>query len=321
MPIDCVEVEYPNKLNQVLGSEKDLLSPKTLHPAFYGCFDWHSAVHGHWSMVNLIRNFPQLDNAHKIREILQRNITAENIQQEVLYFHGKHNKSWERTYGWAWLLKLAEELHHWDDPLARQLESNLKPLTALMVERFIEFIPKLTYPIRSGEHPNTAFGLTFAFDYAQSVGDHNFVSKITNRAKDFYLSDENCPIEWEPSGFDFLSPCLEEIDIMRRVLNREEFDIWIAKFLPEIKSKEFDMVVGQVSDRSDGKLVHLDGVNFSRAWVLYGLANQYPKYQHLLLIANKHMQYSLPNLVGDSYEGGHWLASFALYALNQLDKD
>lgn len=318
LPIDCAEVEYPNKLNQVIGNSGDLLSPKELHPAFYGCFDWHSAVHGHWSIVSLLKNFPELDNAALLREILSRNITIKNISKEVGYFHGKHNKSWERTYGWAWLLKLAEELHTWDDPLARRLESTMQPLTKLIVERFTDFIPKLYYPIRSGEHPNTGFGLSFAHDYAVAVNDKDFATSIANRAKDFYLTDESCPIDWEPSGFDFLSPCLEEIDIMRRVLTHDEFISWMDKFLPTLKDKNYDLAVGEVSDRTDGKLVHLDGVNFSRAWVLYGLANQYTEYQHLRNIANKHVQYSLPNLVGDSYEGGHWLGSFAIYALNQL---
>ena len=319
LPIDCAEVEYPNKLNQVIGDSSDLQSPKALHPAFYGCFDWHSAVHGHWSMVSLLKSFPELGNATLLREILSRNITTENISKEVEYFHGKHNKSWERTYGWAWLLKLAEELHTWDDPLARSLEATMQPLTQLIVERYTDFIPKLYYPIRSGEHPNTAFGFSFAYDYAHAVGDQDFANIIANRAKDYYLTDENCPISWEPSGFDFLSPCLEEIDIMRRVLTHAEFKIWIDKFLPSLKNKNYDLAVGEVSDRSDGKLVHLDGVNFSRAWVMYGLANQYTEYKHLHNIANKHVQYSLPNLVGDTYEGGHWLGSFAIYALNQLD--
>jgi len=319
LPIDCSEVEYPNKLNQVIGSGDDLLSPKALHPSFYGCFDWHSAVHGHWSMVSLLKNFPELDNAALLREILSRNITTENISKEVEYFHGKHNKSWERTYGWAWLLKLAEELHTWDDPLARNLESTMQPLTDLIVERYIDFIPKLYYPIRSGEHPNTAFGFSFAYDYAIAVHNDELSRLITNRAKDYYLADEECPINWEPSGFDFLSPCLEEIDIMRRVLSHDEFEQWIDNFLPALKNKNYDLAVGEVSDRTDGKLVHLDGVNFSRAWVFYGLANQYSEFQHLRNIANKHVQYSLPNLVGDSYEGGHWLGSFAIYALNQLN--
>ncbi len=317
LPLNCVETQYPYKLGQTIGSADDLKTPKELHPAFYGCFDWHSAVHGHWSMVSLVKNFPQLKNAKQLRKILKQHITKDNIIKEVEYFHGKHNKSWERTYGWAWLLKLAEELHTWDDPLARELEINLQPLADLLANRFVEFLPKLYYNIRVGEHPNTAFGMAFAYDYALAVGNSSLQETINTRARHFYIADNNCPLSWEPGGFDFLSPCFEEIDIMRRVLTANEFHIWLKHFLPQLIKPNFNITVGVVTDRSDGKLVHLDGLNFTRAWVLYGLAKQYPRYKHLINIANKHMQYSLPNLVNDSYEGGHWLGSFAIYALNQ----
>ena len=317
LPLACMQNEYPNKLGQTLGGGEDLGEPKELHPAFYGCFDWHSAVHGHWSLVKLLKEFPDLDKHEIIREKLLQNISEDNILKEVEYFHGEHNKSYERTYGWAWLLKLAEELHTWDDPMARELESNLSPLTDLIVERLIEFLPKLLYPIRVGEHANTAFGLSFCWDFARALDNNVLQSAIENRARDYFLNDIDCPLNWEPSGFDFLSPCLEEIDLMRRVLKEEEFKDWIMAFAPEMLSSDFILDVGEVSDRSDGKLVHLDGLNFSRAWVLYALAKQYPEYDHLLDIANEHFNYSFPNLVGDSYEGGHWLGSFALYAITR----
>ncbi len=316
LPIHCIQTEYPNKLNQVIGGDEDLRSPESLHPAFYGCFDWHSSVHGHWSLVKLLKQFPELNNREKIIQMLKENMSKENILLEVEYFHGKHNKSYERTYGWAWLLKLAEELYSWDDPLAEELYQNLNPLTELIVQRYLEFLPKLNYPIRVGEHTNTAFGLSFAWDFANTTGNSDLKSLIEERSRDYYLNDKACPIEWEPSGYDFLSPCLEEIDLMRRVFNEEEFSYWINKFMPELKDPEFKLKPGIVSDRSDGKLVHLDGLNFSRAWVLYGLASQYPEYNHLVNNANEHVLYSLPNLVNDSYEGGHWLGSFAIYALD-----
>ncbi|HHL31314.1 MAG TPA: DUF2891 domain-containing protein [Oceanospirillales bacterium] len=316
LPMHCVETEYPNKLHQTLAGDEDLKTPKQLHPAFYGCFDWHSAVHGYWSMVSLLKQFPMLQDADKMKALLLKNITPENIAVEVAYFHGKYSKSWERTYGWAWLLKLAQELHNWNDPLAKELEANLQPLTDLIVQRYTDFLPKLHYQIRVGEHPNTAFGLSFAHEYAITVANHDFQTLIEQRALDFYASDEGCPINWEPGGFDFLSPCLQEMDIMRRVLPASQFKTWLDKFLPSLRKKSYDLNVGVVSDRSDGKLVHLDGVNFSRAWCLYGLGNQFPEYRHIINIANKHMQYSLPHVVGDSYEGGHWLATFVIYALN-----
>ena len=195
LPIHCINTEYPNKLGQTIGGDEDLQSPKSLHPAFYGCFDWHSSVHGHWSLVSLIKQFPNAKSVKEAREKLENSITKENIEIEVSYFHGKHNKSYERTYGWAWLLKLAEELNTWDDPLARKLEKNLQPLTDLIVQKYIEFLPKLTYPIRVGEHTNTAFGLTFAWDYANTVQHEKLKSLIEKRAKDFYFKDENSEID------------------------------------------------------------------------------------------------------------------------------
>ncbi|WP_299835395.1 DUF2891 domain-containing protein [uncultured Tenacibaculum sp.] len=321
LPIHCINVEYPNKLNQTIGSAKDLQSPKELHPAFYGCFDWHSSVHGHWSLVALLKQFPNLDNAESIKQQLLQNISKENIEKEVAYFDGKFNKSYERTYGWAWLLKLSEELYTWNDPVAKQLEQNLQPLTNLMVRKYIEFLPKLKYPIRVGEHTNTAFGLTFAWDYANTVNNVELKLLIETRAKEFYLKDQDCPLSWEPSGFDFLSPCLQEAAIMKRVLPKEMFKDWLQKFLPKLSSTDFQLAVGEVSDRKDGKLVHLDGVNFSRAWALSRVIKDMPEYNHLKTTIKEHIEYSLPNLVGDSYEGGHWLGSFAIYALNAADND
>ncbi len=321
LPLHCMETEYPNKLNQTIGSAEDLLTPKALHPAFYGCFDWHSAVHGHWSLVRLLKQFPELVNGEAIKTKLLQNMSKENILTEVDYFYGKHNTSYERTYGWAWLLKLAEELHSWDDPTARELENNLQPLTDLIVGKYIEFLPKLNYPIRVGEHPNTAFGLSFAHDYAKAVGDDELKTMIEQRSKDFYFKDKECPLSWEPSGFDFLSPCLEEAALMKRVLPTEDFKIWLSDFLPQLKEENFQLETGKVSDRTDGKLVHLDGVNFSRAWSLNKIAEDLPEYAHLKNIANQHINYSLPSIVGDSYEGGHWLGSFAIYALNSVNND
>lgn len=327
LPLHCVGTAYPYKPGETLESKADLVEPISVHPIFYGCFDWHSAVHGYWSMVTLLKQFPEMDKAEAVRNILKEKITSENVATEVAYFEKNINKSFERTYGWAWLLKLSEELHNWNDPMARELEMNLQPFADLIVLRYKEFLPKLNYPIRVGEHTNTAFGLTFAYDYAEAFGELELKQLIEKRAKDFYLNDENCPITWEPSGYDFLSPCLEEIDIMRRVLspnandaNGEEFTNWLDKFLPQLANKDYHLKVGEVSDRTDGKLVHLDGLNFSRAWVFYGLAKQYPKYKHLENLANEHLAYSYPNLVGDSYEGGHWLGSFAIYTLNTLHK-
>ena len=319
LPLACMQTPYPNKPGETLGSRDDLGEPRQLHPAFYGCFDWHSSVHGHWSLVRLLKSFPELELADSIRLMLDENLTAANILDEVAYFNRSEESGYERTYGWAWLLKLAEELHTWEDPQGRQLEENLQPLTDLIVERFHTFLPRLVYPIRVGEHTNTAFAMAFAWDYATRLGNDSLKLLIEERAGDFYLGDRDCPMAWEPGGFDFLSPCLEEIDLMRRVLDEKAFHAWMNRFAPWLLDKDYSLAVGQVSDRSDGKLVHLDGLNFSRAWVLYGLAHQYPAYAHLTRIADAHVAYSLPNLVGDQYEGGHWLGTFALYALQMSE--
>ncbi len=318
LPLNCIDVEYPNKLGQTLENKKALGEPSELHPAFYGCFDWHSSVHAHWSMVSLLKQFPTLNKKEELEEKLKASLSFKNIQTELEYFKRDQSDSFERTYGWAWLLKLAGELKTWDDPLANELDKNLQPLTNLIVSRYLEFLPKLNYPVRVGEHGNTAFGLSHAYDYAVAAENEELRDLIAKRARDFYLSDKNCPVNWEPGGFDFLSPCLEEVNVMRRILPRNAFEMWIENFMPELQNDDFDMVVGEVSDRSDGKLVHLDGLNFSRAWVFYGLVKDYPeKFGHLKPLADEHMAYSFPNIVDDTYEGGHWLGTFAVYALQE----
>lgn len=315
LPLHCITQEYPNKLGQVLGSDEDLKSPLELRPAFYGCFDWHSAVHGHWSLVVLLNKFPELDNKEEIILALEKHLTKENIETEVTFFKDKNNLSFERTYGWAWLLKLSEALHQSENPRLKQLEKNLQPLTDLLIEKYIEFLPKLLYPIRVGEHSNTAFGLSLAWDYAVTLQQQNLQNAIKTRALYYYEQDANCPLTWEPSGYDFLSPCFEEAYLMSKLLNKEEFEVWLDKFLPELKTTIFKLEVAKISDRTDGKLVHLDGLNFSRAWCLKGIAQKSDKYSHLITIANEHIKFSLPNLVSDSYEGGHWLGTFAIYSM------
>lgn len=317
LPLTCIDTQYPNKLGQVLGSDGDLLPPKKLHPAFYGCFDWHSAVHGHWSLVRLLNEHPDLNEREAVLEGLARHLTAANIEQEILYFEGEFNGSFERMYGWAWLLKLAEELQRASFPGAEALQRNVEPLAKMIAEKTRVFLPRLKYPIRVGTHTNTAFAMSMVYDYALVYGDEELKALLDQRARDFYLADIDCPLNWEPSGYDFLSPCLEEANLMRRVLPGESFKKWLRDFLPQLANENFNLEPGVVTDRTDGHLVHLDGLNFSRAWCLQGIAETLPEYGHLVSIANDHIAYSLPNLVGDSYEGGHWLASFALLALTR----
>jgi len=317
LPLKCVDQEYPNKMGHVTAAPEDQKRPAIQHPVFYGCFDWHSAVHGHWSAVALLKQFPELDHAAALLNKLSSNITAANVAVEIAYLNTDHNTTYERTYGWAWLLKLQQELDTWKTPEGQRMATDLQPLTDLIVERYVDYLPKLNYAIRVGEHSNSAFGMAFAWDYAVHAGKTELQEAIKTKALEFYKNDRDCPISWEPSGYDFLSPCLEEIDIMRCVLPAAEFHPWLQEFLPGMENGTLDIEIGKVSDRTDGKLVHIDGLNLSRAWVLYGLAAQYEQYQPLVEIADAHLTHTLPNLVSDDYEGGHWLGSFAIYSLQQ----
>jgi len=311
LPLHCITNPLPYKSGHTIETDADLDMPQNHHPAFYGCFDWHSAVHGHWSLVYLIKEFPDLAKQTEARAKLHQNLTTGNIQKEVDYFTmNNYTKSFERTYGWAWIFKLQEELDTWDDNDAKEWARSLQPLTDHLVQAYIDYLPKLVYPIRVGEHSNSAFGLSFAYDYAKSANLEELKEMIERSALRFYQNDKGCPIHWEPSGYDFLSPCLQEIDIMRKVLNNESFDRWLADFLPELSNGTLDLEPGKIRDRSDGKLVHLDGLNFSRAWCLYQLDNNVNAQN----TADEHLAYSLEKITDGDYAGQHWLASFALYA-------
>ncbi len=311
LPLDCIQQPLPYKSGIVIAQASDLAMPIEHHPAFYGCFDWHSAVHGHWSLIYLLKEFSELKDKEVIMSKLGENLTKENILQEVDYFSlNKQTKSFERTYGWAWLLKLSEELYTWDHPQAQKWHKNLQPLTEHIAQAYQDFLPKLVYPIRVGEHTNTAFGLVFALDYARTVGNTGLEASIKKHALRLYKADRDCPITWEPSGYDFLSPCLQEMDLMQKVLSQTEFADWSKAFLPALFKGESTMKPAEVLDRSDGKLVHLDGLNFSRAWCLYSVKDC----NSCRAIADQHLNFSLPKITDGDYAGGHWLASFALYA-------
>ncbi len=318
LPLKCLQQEYPNKLQQLLANSTEIAPPQQLHPSFYGCFDWHSSVHGHWSLVYLLNRFPNLSHREEIINKLQTNLSQKNIQLEIDYLSKPHEKSFERTYGWAWLLQLQMELATSQDPYAKDLAQNLQPLSDLIVNRYMEFLPKLLYSVRAGTHTNTAFGLSLAWDYAVFTNNQPFQNCLRENALRLFLKDENCPFNWEPSGTDFLSPCMEEIGIMQRVLPPADFLKWLTTFAPLLFDHKFTWEVAKVSDRTDGHLVHLDGLNFSRSWNLFHLIHQYPKpFSYLVPLANYHLNYSLPSVVDGNYEGEHWLASFALKAFEE----
>jgi hypothetical protein len=322
LALKCVTREYPNKPEHVLNDGKDVQNPRALHPAFYGCYDWHSSVHGHWMLVRLLRLFPDLPEAGKIRKALGSNLSADNIHVEVAYLKQKNRQPFERTYGWAWLLKLAEELSLSNDADEKAWAQNLQPLADALVVSYLAFLPKQTYPIRTGVHPNTSFGLAFAYDYAKTSGNEKLLQLIGERSRTYYGNDRNYPGAWEPGGEDFFSPALMEADLMRRVLRPTEFPVWFHRFLPQLAGGAPKTLLepATVSDRSDPKLVHLDGLNLSRAWCMRSIARALPANDParriLARAARAHAVDALAHVASGDYAGEHWLASFAVYLLS-----
>jgi hypothetical protein len=319
LALACVHKEYPNKISHVLNSDADVAPPRNLTPAFCGCYDWHSSVHGHWLLVRLLRTFPDASFAKPARDALKKSLTAENLKAEAAYLRGEGRASFERPYGLAWLLQLCAELREWDDPQAREMLGNLKPLEDAAVERLRTWLPKLSHPVRVGEHDQTAFALGLILDYARGKNDQTLAKLAMDSARKFFLVDANCPLAYEPSGEDFLSPCLGEADVMRRVLPQDEFAKWLTQFLPQIPSTvTADWLPIVVSpDPSDPKLAHLDGLNLSRAWMLQGILSVLPaddpRHAALASAAEVHRRAGLAAVTGEHYEGGHWLGSFAVY--------
>ena len=316
-----VEREYPNKLDHVLGSAADLQSPRALHPAFFGSYDWHSCVHMHWSLARVRRQFPALPQRAAIDALFDRHFAPEAIAGECAYLAGPNTQSFERTYGWAWLLKLAEELAHAREPRAQRWSMNLAPLAAVFVARYLAFLPKAHFPIRYGMHPNSAFGLAFALDYARVMGEFALEEASVAKARAWYEADRSAPAAWEPSGADFFSPALMEADLMRRVLPPIEFMRWLDQFLPgleqRVPSTLFTPVT--VSDRTDPQIVHLDGLNLSRAWCFRGIADALPQGDARVAVLRDaeaiHLMAGITGIDSGDYLGQHWLATFAVLAL------
>jgi Protein of unknown function (DUF2891) len=315
LALDCVHKEYPNKIAHSLNSDADVKPPRQLTPAFYGCYDWHSSVHGHWLLVRLARLFPAARWAIDARRAVWQSLTPANISQEVKYLGSEGRTSFERPYGLAWLLQLAAELNEWDDPDARQWSATLRPLAQAATARITSWLPKLEHPIRTGEHNNTAFALGLMLDYARASGSAEFGKLLESRARDYYLKDRNCPLSYEPSGEDFLSPCLAEADAVRRILPEAEFAQWFTDFLPRV-----DLEPTRVTDVTDGKLYHLAGLNLSRAWMLEGIVSKLPatdaRRKPLTALAQRLRQAGLDSIKNEHYEGGHWLGSFAVYLVS-----
>ena len=319
LALDCVHKEYPGKIAHVLSGDQDVLPPRTLTPAFFGCYDWHSSVHGHWLLARLTRTFPTAAFAPRARAALARSLTPEHIAAEVRYLGGPGRTSFERPYGLAWLLQLAAELRAWDDEQARGWSVALRPLEAAAALRLKSWLPKLTNPIRVGEHDQTAFAFGLVLDWARGAGDAEMETLLRSRIESYYSKDTACPLNYEPSGQDFLSPCLGEADLMRRVLPPDRFATWLGAFLPQLPrdGSAAWLAPAIVTDPSDPKLAHLDGLNLSRAWMLLGMARGLPtsdaRLAGLRATAAAHREAGLRAVTGAHYEGGHWLGTFAVY--------
>lgn len=320
MPLKCINQEYPNKTAHVINTEKDaILTPKELHPSFYGCFDWHSSVHGHWMLVRLLRTVPDLENKDKIISILDESFSPEKIKEEASYFT-KYQvaQNFERTYGWAWILKLDEELARWNHPKAKIWHQNLKPLTDEILRLWKAYLPKQTYPNRTGVHPNTAFALSFAIDWAREVGDKSFEKELSAKAKIFYLNNVKTPAYLEPDGSDFFSPSLEIAELMSRILPQKDFEKWLNQFY-EKRSLENIEQIPIISDVNDYQTVHLVGLSFSKAWAMKNIINTLPEKNAIRkqfeISREKFIENSLPIIFQGNYGGDHWLASFAVYAI------
>lgn len=320
MPLHCIPTEFPNKTGHIINTADEVvLSPKNLHPSFYGCLDWHSSVHGHWMLIKMLKVKPNIPNREEILQQLEDSFQPEKIKEEALYFT-KFDlaKNYERTYGWAWLLKLDEELSTWDNTKAQQWHKNLKPLTDEILRLWKEYLPKQTYPNRTGVHPNSAFAMGFAIDWARANNDKEFENQLIEKAKEFYLNEEKTPAYLEPNGSDFFSPSLEIADLMSRFMPQKDFAKWLDKFF-EKRSLENIEKIPIVSDLSDYQTVHLVGLSFSKAWCMKHIAKKLPEKHKLKpefeATANQFLENALPLLFQGNYGGDHWLASFAMYAL------
>jgi hypothetical protein len=323
LALECVHKEYPNKIAHVMRGDEDARPPRMLTPAFYGCYDWHSSVHGHWLLARAARRFPDASFAPKARAALARSLTDANIATETAYLRGAGRASFERPYGLAWLLQLAAELRTWDEPQARAWARALAPLETEAAARLKAWLPNLRYAIREGEHDQTAFSFGLVWDWAAVARDADMTRTLREKADEFYKRDRACPLNYEPSGQDFLSPCLAEADFMRRVLAGAAYAHWLSAFLPQIPRRADGQWLQPaiVTDRTDPKLAHLDGLNLSRAWMLEGVASglppKDPRRSALRRSAAEHRATSLPAVTGEHYAGSHWLGTFALYGATQ----
>ncbi|MBI5525102.1 MAG: DUF2891 domain-containing protein [Deltaproteobacteria bacterium] len=340
LSLACADREFPNKPGNVVDGDETVRPPRELTPAFFGCFDWHSAVHGHWAMARVLRLFPNMPAAASIRSKLNAHLSPGRMEEELAYLRAERNRTFERPYGWGWFLRLAAEIHGFDDDDARRWHAAVKPVAEHLSARTIAYLNVLSVPIRDGTHQNTAFSLVHMLDYAREVKDSALEAAILRRARDFYLKDRSCPTDYEPSGEDFVSACFAEADLMRRVLPAAEFRAWYERFMPPMNGMRFAPLLGpvEVKDMKDPRIGHLIGLSFHRAWAMRGVAHRMSNVElqmpngeprqpirhstldtrHLLeKLARRHCHGALRQMFDSGYGGEHWLATFAVYLLSE----
>ncbi|CAJ0713010.1 hypothetical protein LMG6871_00619 [Ralstonia edaphis] len=322
LPLRSLRHEYPNHIMHVLNGPHDVMSPRAMHPVFYGCYDWHSAVHGYWLLARCARLYPSLPQQEAITVLFDEHFTADNMQQECAYFQTPGRSSFERPYGFAWIMALAQELDVWQHPKAQMWLAAMEPLTSEIRERVFSYFTKLSYPIRVGTHYNSAFALKLILDFARHRGDVELEELVVSASRRYYQDDTNYPAHYEPGGDEFLSAALTEALLMSDVLGGDVFPGWFAKYLPAPGNIPRLMTPADVSDHSDPKIAHLNGLNLSRAWCMKRIARHLPKDGEatavLFAAAQRHIDAGLPNVVSGEYAGEHWLATFAMLALEPV---
>lgn len=319
-PLDSIETEFPHYVRSI-DSPDGIERPKKQHPVFYGCYDWHSSVHSHWALIRQLRLFDDHPAKSEVIESINARFTTENIEREVEHF--EDNESFEKPYGWAWLLHLASELYRWEDDRANEWKSIIEPLEQKIITLVKSEFLSQERPFRVGTHQNSAFALHCILDYAKTTSKDSLASAVSDTAIDFFAEDRNYPIEYEPLGWDFLAPSLTEADLMRRIYDRDEFTTWIDSFLPDVTTSPYKTILDPIhveSDPDEGVALHLAGLNVAKAWCMAGLASALGSHRYAEVFersAKKHTERGLGQAFTENYAGSHWLSSFVLYLLTR----
>ena len=327
LSLKCVDKKFPYKIGYRFNSPEWIKPHYEVTPSFYGCWDWHSAVHGHWTMIKILKLFPNISVKDDIRLKLRKNLSKERLEAEYRFFNDNDfAKTFERTYGWAWLMKLYSELATWDDPEGQIWAENMLPLVNLLSQKTIDYLQVLTSPLRPGTHVNTAFSFSLMHDYAMETNDKDLLNSIKKFSNKYFSGDKDCPTRYEPSGTDFLSPCLAEAESMSKTMEKDRFSIWLRTFLPPLTDDKFSPLLSPplVLDPKDPGIGHLIGLMFHRAWTMNQLASVLPSSDErgdvFTRLAAIHARAGYDIMFDSGYGGEHWLATFAVYMMSESDR-